>query len=113
MKFSEFSAKGQNEVRAYTHQRWEQLNKLVLANSDRANRQLFFTNAGGAIAIMSFLGTKTDIPDVPMIYAALSCFIMGLIHHHVFNRHPDSPCEFPAFGVEQGCPQILQKRNGV
>ena len=42
-----------------THQRWEQLNKLVMANSDRTNRQLFFTNAGGAIAIMSFLGTNS------------------------------------------------------
>jgi hypothetical protein len=79
MKYSEEVLEVRADRLNFTNARWGQLNQLTKEASDRAIHYLLFTNSGGAIATLSFLGAvpavRTQVP--PKV--ALACFILGLI----------------------------------
>jgi hypothetical protein len=67
------------EERDYINNRWSQLNGLSKEAADRAINLLFLTNAGGAIATLSFLGAVEPLRQQWAPKAALFLFILGVI----------------------------------
>jgi hypothetical protein len=63
----------------YINQRWTQLNTLSNDAADKAKKYLLLTNAGGAIATLSFLGAVENIRSQWAPKVALSLFLIGLI----------------------------------
>lgn len=63
----------------YINQRWGQLYSLEKDTGEDALKMLFLTNAGGAVANLSFIGAigKNQIHVCAKI--SLACFILGLI----------------------------------
>lgn len=63
----------------YINQRWGQLYELEKDSAQDALKMLFLTNAGGAVANLSFIGAigKNQIHIFAKI--SLACFIFGLI----------------------------------
>jgi hypothetical protein len=58
--------------------RWAQLNALTKEWSDKAVNYLLLTNAGGAVAVLSFMASDKVREKIgPKI--ALSCFALGVI----------------------------------
>lgn len=73
--------------------RWGQLYQLSKESGDSAIRYLFTTNAGGAVAVLAYLGSVADNGASPLsAKIALVCFFTGLlfvgfyriyiVHHH-------------------------------
>lgn len=73
--------------------RWSQLYHLSKESGDSAIRYLFTTNAGGAVAVLAYLGSVVQSGGVPWTAKfALVCFFTGLlfvgfyriylVHHH-------------------------------
>jgi hypothetical protein len=79
MKYSEFSLEGKNEVKAGAHDRWKQLNTLLVDVSERASKQLFITNGAGAIALMSYFGVAKKEMIFFEMKISLTLFVIGLI----------------------------------
>ena len=78
----------------YLNQRWRQLYELEKEWGEKAVNYLFLTNAGGAIATLSFLGAAKDAIYLPCIKLALVTFVLGVIfvgvvtaraYHHMQN----------------------------
>lgn len=63
----------------YINQRWGQLYELEKDSAEDGIKMLFLTNAGGAVANLSFIGAigKDQIHAFAKI--SLACFILGLI----------------------------------
>lgn len=60
------------------NRRWKQLHDLEAQWGERAYKYLLLTNSGGAVAILSFLGTDSA-RHIFWAKAALVCFVLGLI----------------------------------
>jgi hypothetical protein len=58
--------------------RWAQLNALTKDWSDKAVSYLMLTNAGGAVAVLSFMASD-KVREMPGPRIALSCFAAGVI----------------------------------
>jgi len=58
----------------YINQRWEQLYELEKEWGERALKYLLLTNAGGAIATLSFLGTSPAAIKMPG--AKIACHLL-------------------------------------
>ncbi|HEG43212.1 MAG TPA: hypothetical protein ENH94_04090 [Phycisphaerales bacterium] len=72
--------KGQQEDHEqYISDRGEQLYGLQLRHADNMLRHLFLVNAGGAIAILSYLGTDSDKMDVICAKLSLLFFTLGIV----------------------------------
>ena len=82
------------EIRGdHIQDRWGQLYQLSKESGDSAIRYLFTTNAGGAVAVLAYLGSVGDNGGSPLsAKIALVCFFTGLlfvgfyksyiVHHH-------------------------------
>ncbi len=79
MRYSEFSEKTIQGAITYIEERWEGLNRLTEEYSTQATRYLFFSNSGGAVAVLSYLGAVEGKPIIPNLKLALGCFTLGVI----------------------------------
>ena len=77
--YSKISAELRKARIDYVNQRWSQLYSLEKDAAEEALKMLFLTNAGGAVANLSFIGAigKNQIHVFAKI--SLACFILGLI----------------------------------
>ena len=70
--------------------RWGQLYDLSAKAADSAVKYLFTTNAGGAVAVLAYLGYGSN-PE-SSAKCALVCFFVGLLFVgilHAYNLHSD------------------------
>ncbi|MCC7407700.1 MAG: hypothetical protein IT442_06485 [Phycisphaeraceae bacterium] len=65
--------------------RWEQLYFLEKEAIDRAIKYLFYVNAGGAVAVLGFIGANQEISSLVSVKVTLSFFILGLLMVGCFN----------------------------
>jgi hypothetical protein len=59
--------------------RWGQLNQFVKEASEQAIKFLFLTNSGGAIAVLSFIGTSDAVRALLAPRIALALFSLGVV----------------------------------
>lgn len=62
----------------HINRRWGQLYELEKEWGERALKYLFFTNSGGAIATLSFLGAAKELTGAGT-KAALLLFVLGIV----------------------------------
>jgi len=62
----------------YIDTRWDQLLRLVEDTELRALKYLSLTNAGGAVATLSFLGSSDAVRKLLLPKIALGSFLLGL-----------------------------------
>lgn len=98
-KYEKLTPKEIQDVNHRIDQRWGQLYELEKESVERAFRYLLFTNSGGAIATLSFLGASTSIQFPLGVKTALLLFVLGIIivgvsnamqYHfftHIFNAY--------------------------
>jgi hypothetical protein len=79
MPFSQEPPAVQQHRFGYISQRWSQLNSLVKEWTDKAINFLTLTNAGGAVAVLSFMGASADVRSMLWPRLALCCFALGVI----------------------------------
>ena len=63
----------------YIDTRESYLSRLLMLWIDRVLRYLFLTNAGGAIAVLGFMGASENIRGMLGPKCALSFFVIGLV----------------------------------
>lgn len=85
MKYSDTKPQVAQSHISYINERWGQLNSLSKEYSDHAIRFLFLTNAGGAAAVLSFLGASESVRHLLGPKVSLALFILGLITTGVLN----------------------------
>ena len=78
MKFSQMSGPGQQQVIDQVNRRWGQLYELEKEWGERVYKYLLLTNSGGAVAMLSFLGTGKANHALAAQWA-LVAFVMGVI----------------------------------
>ncbi len=78
MKFTEMPHELRVEAIELVNRRWGQLHKLEEDWGERVFKYLLATNAGGAVALLSFLGTG-KAPNIVWAKISLALFIFGLI----------------------------------
>jgi hypothetical protein len=59
--------------------RWAQLNQLTKEWSDKAINYVLLTSAGGAVAVLSFMGGSDKVRQMAGPWFALICFSVGVI----------------------------------
>ena len=79
MKYSKTAPQLLAERLKYIEGRWGQLNSLSKDAADRAIKHLTLINAGGAVAMLSFLGTSTAARTLLLPRVALGCFVTGIV----------------------------------
>ena len=80
MKLSETEDPAVRQQRLnYIEERWKQLNELLKESAGRANSYLLLTNAGGAAAMLAFLGANADIRNLFVARLSLALFAIGII----------------------------------
>ena len=67
------------QQRSYINTRWNQLYELEKEWGKEAIKYLMFTNAGGAIATLSFIGTSEEVRGSLPPKLALIFFFIGLV----------------------------------
>ena len=67
------------QQRSYINTRWSQLYELEKEWGKEAIKYLLLTNAGGAVATLSFIGTSQEIRESLPPKLALIFFIIGLV----------------------------------
>jgi hypothetical protein len=77
-KYSELDDKTRKRYCDYINTRWEQLYELQKEWGDKAIKMLFVTNAGGAIAILSYMASSNSAITGTVIFT-LCCFFIGII----------------------------------
>ena len=65
-------------------ERWAQINTLRNQWIEKALRFLILTNAGGAVAVLSFIGNSDEARRMFGPRFALSCFALGIIVAGIF-----------------------------
>lgn len=65
--------------------RWVQLNGLLKDTVDRGMTLAFYINAGGAVAMLSFMGSDKDIRNFLTAKLALAAFFLGLVSVGVYQ----------------------------
>lgn len=64
----------------FISQRWKQLYEISNTAGDDAIKYLFATNAGGAVAVLAYLGTLAENGSSPLsIKVALLLFFIGIV----------------------------------
>lgn len=76
--FSKLDPLMRNNLVSHINQRWRQLYELEKEWSEKAIRYLFFTNSGGAIATLSFIGASEKALKLLGIKIALLLFVVGI-----------------------------------
>ena len=77
-KYSELNDKIRKGYCDYIDTRWEQLYELQKEWGDKAIKMLFVINAGGAIAILSYMASSNSAITGAVIFT-LCCFFIGII----------------------------------
>lgn len=77
--FSKLTQEQQTQFIARINTRWGQLHALEKEWGDKAYKYLLLTNAGGAIATLSFLGTSSKALDMVSARWALLAFVFGVL----------------------------------
>lgn len=78
MKFSQISGPGKQQVIDQVNRRWGQLYELEKEWGERVYKYLLLTNSGGAVAMLSFLGTG-KASHVLAAQLALVAFVLGVV----------------------------------
>ncbi len=78
MKFAEMPEAAQQKSIDFVNARWGQLHKLEEDWGEKVYKYLLLTNSGGAVALLSFLGSG-KAPDVLWAKVALASFVTALI----------------------------------
>lgn len=78
MKFSKMSEPKQQQVIDIVNRRWGQLYELEKEWGERVYKYLLLANSGGAVAMLSFLGTG-KATHVMASQMALVAFVLGVI----------------------------------
>jgi hypothetical protein len=76
--YSQLDASTKEVINAHINRRWGQLYELQKEWGEKALKYLFFTNSGGAIATLSFLGASKELNGIGA-KVALFLFILGLV----------------------------------
>lgn len=85
MKFEELTLEDQRSLHTSYQARIKQLIELYIMATNQALKFLLLTNAGGAVALLSFMGTSQNVRDQRTAWWALACFFAGLIAVAVIN----------------------------
>lgn len=67
------------EYIARINSRWRQLNELLLSVITDGIKYLFYVNAGGCVAVLTFLGTSDNIRQHSWPWWVLGLFFSGLV----------------------------------
>lgn len=78
VKYPEMTPEQRQHYAEAVNRRWKQLHEWETNWGERAYKYLLLTNSGGAVAILSFLGTDSA-RHVALAKFALVCFVLGLI----------------------------------
>jgi hypothetical protein len=78
LKLSQMPEPARSGRLRYVDVRWEQLLRLVEDSELRALKYLTLTNAGGAVATLSFLGTSEAVRKMLLPKISLGLFVFGL-----------------------------------
>lgn len=65
--------------------RWSQLNGMLVDVVQESIKYLFYVNAGGAVAIVAFIGNSENIRSLHWPWLVLSFFFLGLIFVGILN----------------------------
>lgn len=84
-KLSQTSEPTRSDRLSYIGTRWDQLLRLVSESELRALRYLTFTNAGGAVTTLSFLGTSEAVRKLLLPKFALVSFVVGIVLVGILN----------------------------
>lgn len=76
--YSQLDQPRKEVLNAHINRRWGQLYELEKEWGDKALKYLFLTNAGGAIATLSFLGAAKELTGVGT-KVALFLFVLGIV----------------------------------
>jgi hypothetical protein len=74
-----------NEYINRINSRWKQLNDLLLGIITDGIKYLFYVNAGGCVAVITFIGTSDNVRKLDWPWWVLSLFFIGLIFVGVLN----------------------------
>lgn len=94
LMYQEQSPAAKNNLNNSINQRWGQLYELQKEQGDTAIKYLFFTNSGGAIATLGFLGAfpesiKMVGAVIALIMYMVGVIMVGMIHarnYHKFTK---------------------------
>lgn len=84
-KYNEMDEARRKEIIDHINQRWGQLYELEKETGERALKYLLMTNAGGAVATLSFLGTSEVARALFGVKLALFLFVVGVVLVGVSN----------------------------
>lgn len=65
--------------------RWKQLNDLVLSIVTDGIKYLFYVNAGGCVAIITFIGTSDSVRQLDWPWYVLCLFFIGVVFVGLLN----------------------------
>ena len=68
-----------DEYVKHNDERWSQLNDLIISVINDGVKYLFLVNAGGSVAILTFIGTSTDVRGLEWPWTVLFFLFLGLI----------------------------------
>jgi len=85
MKLNETEAQLRAARLKHIDTRWEQLNRLSDAAAERAIKYLMLTNAGGAVAMLSYFGANSAARGLIAPKLALGFFGFGILSVGVLN----------------------------
>jgi len=69
----------------YINRRWSQLHALEKESAERAIKYLLLTNSGGAVAVLSFMGSSEKARASLCVWFALLLFGIGVILVGIYN----------------------------
>lgn len=69
----------------YINRRWSQLHSLQKEWAEVAIKYLFYTNSGGAVAVLSFMGSSEEARAATGSRISLVCFGLGILLVGVFH----------------------------
>jgi hypothetical protein len=79
MKLNETESQLRAARLKYIDTRWEQLNELGKEAGERAIKYLMLTNAGGAVAMLSYFGANEEARSLVQAKVALGFFLFGIL----------------------------------
>lgn len=85
MKWSEIPPYAFEDYKKYVAERWKHLSNITDERFREALKLLFLTNAGGAVAMLTFLGTTATVRAEDWTWALLKLFCSGIALLIVFH----------------------------
>lgn len=79
MMFSETPEEIRSGRLEYIDQRWRQLHQLEKEQVEVILKYLLLINSGGAVAMLSFMGTATSIRESVWAKVVLGAFVLGMV----------------------------------